>query len=48
MNEKVTIAVVGSGPAGLSCAARAAENGVSHVLLEAEEQRLRTLMEGSP
>jgi CRP-like cAMP-binding protein/thioredoxin reductase/Fe-S-cluster-containing hydrogenase component 2 len=43
MNQKVTIAVVGSGPAGLSCAARAAENGVSHVLLEAEEQLSTTI-----
>ena len=31
---KVTVAVVGSGPGGLSAAARAAETGVSHVLLE--------------
>lgn len=30
------IAIVGSGPAGLSAAARAAELGVSHLLLEAE------------
>jgi CRP-like cAMP-binding protein/thioredoxin reductase/Fe-S-cluster-containing hydrogenase component 2 len=43
MNEKVMIAVVGSGPAGLSCAARAAENGVSHVLFEAEEQLSSTI-----
>lgn len=31
----VTVAIVGSGPGGLSAAARAAETGVSHVLLEA-------------
>jgi CRP-like cAMP-binding protein/thioredoxin reductase len=31
---KVTLAVVGSGPGGLSAAARAAEVGMSHVLLE--------------
>ena len=37
MSNEVRIAVVGSGPAGLSCAARAAERGVSHVLLEAEQ-----------
>ena len=34
MTTKVAIAVVGSGPGGLSAAARAAEVGVSHVLLE--------------
>jgi len=39
----VKIAVVGSGPGGLSCAARAAEHGVSHVLLEAEVQLSNTI-----
>ena len=34
MTTKVAIAIVGSGPGGLSAAARAAEVGVSHVLLE--------------
>lgn len=34
MSERVRIAIVGSGPAGLSAAARAAQLGVSHVLLE--------------
>lgn len=34
MAEQVTVAIVGSGPAGLSAAARAAASGVSHVLLE--------------
>ena len=34
MNTRVSIAVVGSGPGGLSAAARAAEAGVSHILLE--------------
>ncbi|MEE4300949.1 MAG: cyclic nucleotide-binding domain-containing protein [Pseudomonadales bacterium] len=34
MAEKYRIAVVGSGPGGLSAAAHAAELGVSHVLLE--------------
>ena len=34
MGEKVRVAIVGSGPAGLSAAARAAELGMSHVLLE--------------
>ena len=37
------IAVVGSGPAGLSAAARAAELGVSHVLLEAEAHLSNTI-----
>jgi cGMP-dependent protein kinase 2 len=32
--ERVRIAIVGSGPAGLSAAARAAQLGISHVLLE--------------
>lgn len=34
MAEKYNIAVIGSGPAGISAAARAAELGLSHVLLE--------------
>ncbi|MEJ7927690.1 cyclic nucleotide-binding domain-containing protein [Sphingobium sp. AN641] len=34
MSERVRIAIVGSGPAGLSAAARAAQLGLSHVLLE--------------
>ena len=34
MSEKVRIAVLGSGPAGLSAAAHAAARGLSHVLLE--------------
>jgi CRP-like cAMP-binding protein/thioredoxin reductase/Pyruvate/2-oxoacid:ferredoxin oxidoreductase delta subunit len=34
MTEPVQIAIVGSGPAGLAAAARAAARGVSHVLLE--------------
>ena len=32
--ERVRIAIIGSGPAGLSAAARAAQLGLSHVLLE--------------
>ena len=32
--EKVRIAIVGSGPAGLSAAARAAQLGFTHLLLE--------------
>ncbi|MGA8147324.1 MAG: NAD(P)-binding domain-containing protein [Gallionellaceae bacterium] len=35
MTEKFQIAIIGSGPAGLSAAAHAAELGISHVLLEA-------------
>lgn len=38
MTEHFKIAIVGSGPSGLSAAARAAESGVSHILLEAEAQ----------
>ena len=34
MSSAVKIAIVGSGPAGLSAAGRAAELGLSHVLLE--------------
>ncbi|MGV6819615.1 MAG: NAD(P)-binding domain-containing protein [Parvularcula sp.] len=34
MSERVRIAIVGSGPAGLSAAARAAALGISHILLE--------------
>ena len=34
MAERFAIAIIGSGPAGLSAACRAAKRGVSHVLLE--------------
>lgn len=34
--NKYKLAIIGSGPAGLSAAARAAEKNVSHILLEAE------------
>ncbi|MGV1682067.1 FAD-dependent oxidoreductase [Sphingopyxis sp. NJF-3] len=34
MSELVKVAIIGSGPAGLSAAARAAQLGLSHVLLE--------------
>ena len=37
------IAIVGSGPGGLSAAVHAAESGVSHILLEAEEQISNTI-----
>jgi len=41
--ERFKIAIVGSGPGGLSAAARAAERGESHVLLEAEPQLSNTI-----
>lgn len=43
MAEQYKIAVVGSGPAGLSAAAHAAELGVSHILLEAAPQISNTI-----
>ncbi len=43
MSEKVRIAIIGSGPSGLSCAAHAAEKNVPHVLLEAEEHASHTI-----
>jgi predicted flavoprotein YhiN len=35
MIEKVTVAIIGAGPAGLAAAARAAAVGLPHLLLEA-------------
>jgi len=43
MAEPFKIAVIGSGPAGLSAAARAAERGLPHVLLEAEAHLSNTI-----
>ncbi|WP_293368231.1 cyclic nucleotide-binding domain-containing protein [Nevskia sp.] len=43
MGNRYKVAVVGSGPAGLSAAARAAECGLSHVLLEAEPRLSNTI-----
>jgi thioredoxin reductase len=43
MAERFKIAVVGSGPGGLSAAARAAERGLPHVLLEAEPHLSNTI-----
>jgi CRP-like cAMP-binding protein/Fe-S-cluster-containing hydrogenase component 2/thioredoxin reductase len=43
MSGKFRIAIVGSGPSGLSAAAHAAELGISHVLLEAEQHASNTL-----
>ena len=34
MGDKVRVAIVGSGPAGLSAAAHAAQRGMTHILLE--------------
>jgi CRP-like cAMP-binding protein/thioredoxin reductase/Fe-S-cluster-containing hydrogenase component 2 len=43
VSPTVGVAIVGSGPAGLSCAARAAECGLTHVLLEAEAHPAHTI-----
>jgi len=43
MNEQFKIVIVGAGPGGLSAAGRAAELGVSHVLLEAAPHLANTL-----
>ena len=43
MSNSVRIAIVGSGPSGLSCAAHAAELNVPHVLLEAEDHPSHTI-----
>ena len=45
MSEKVKIAIIGSGPSGLSCAAHAAEKNVSHVLLETQEHPSHTIFQ---
>ena len=43
MNEQFRIAIIGSGPAGLSAAAHAAEIKVSHILLESEQHAADTI-----
>lgn len=43
MSEVFKVAIIGSGPGGLSAAARAAETGLSHILLEAEEHLSNTI-----
>ncbi|MFM5892923.1 MAG: NAD(P)-binding protein, partial [Novosphingobium sp.] len=43
MPDRVRIAIVGSGPAGLSAAARAAQLGLSHVLLEKSDHLSDTI-----
>ena len=43
MSEQLQVVIVGSGPAGLSAAARAAENGLRHLLLESSPQLSNTI-----
>lgn len=43
MGAHVRIAIIGSGPAGLSAAARAAKLGLSHVLLEKSDHLSDTI-----
>ncbi|MGE3774557.1 MAG: cyclic nucleotide-binding domain-containing protein, partial [Gammaproteobacteria bacterium] len=43
VQARVKIAIVGAGPGGLSAAARAAETGTAHVLLEASKQLANTI-----
>ena len=43
MTDSVKIAIVGSGPSGLSAAAHAAELGIPHVLLESEKHARDTI-----
>lgn len=43
MNDLYKVAIIGSGPAGLSAAARAARTGVSHLLLESSPQLSNTV-----
>jgi Fe-S-cluster-containing hydrogenase component 2/thioredoxin reductase/CRP-like cAMP-binding protein len=43
--EQFELAVVGAGPGGLSAAARAAEQGMSHVLLESAQKHANTVQQ---
>lgn len=43
ITEHFKIAIIGSGPSGLSAAAHAAELGISHILLEAEQHPANTI-----
>lgn len=43
MSDRFEIAIVGSGPAGLSAAGRAAERGISHILLERTDHAADTI-----
>src|SRR5581483_5617110 len=44
-DELFEVAIVGAGPGGLSAAARAAERGLSHVLLESAEKHANTVQQ---
>lgn len=43
MSERLKVAIVGSGPGGMSAAAHAAEQGLSHVLLESTAKHSNTI-----
>ena len=43
MTNRVRLAIVGSGPAGLSAAARAAALGLSHILVERSDHLCDTI-----
>jgi len=43
MRKHFKIAIIGSGPSGLSASAHAVELGISHILLEAEQQPANTI-----
>ena len=43
MDEHYTVAIVGSGPGGLSAGGRAAQLGVSHILLEKADHASDTI-----
>jgi len=45
INSEFEVAILGAGPGGLSAAARAAQRGLSHVLLEAAEQHANTIQQ---
>lgn len=43
--ETFDLAIVGAGPGGISAAARASQNGLSHVLLEAADKHANTVQQ---
>ena len=43
--EAFELAILGAGPGGLSAAARAAQRGLSHVLLEAADEHANTVQQ---
>ncbi len=45
MDLEFDVAILGAGPGGLSAAARAAQRGMSHVLLEAAERHANTIQQ---